>query len=344
MRLLCAMLALLAGPALAQDWFTPEACTVTRSDVAMAAMDAATATDVALAAAAVVNGKGRLWRITTPGGAVSHLWGTYHTPDPLLLDLPTRLRDLLEQARVVALEFDPVPDSAAEVRLGADGSWMWRSDGYSDWGFVPTEVMGWVDARLSAIGWGGGYRDQLTEAALASLLLSDPCGDYAAGVLPGQDTYIAQLAVLAGAEVTGLQRWRDFAADLGAAERREEARAVVVLYGSALGPDPALRATRSLAYRLYLEGRIAELDAWSDLGLAGLLGSAEAQRVTARAEGYLLVERNLIFLRNARPLLDEGGAVIAVGAGHLPGATGLVEMLRGAGMTVERVVLPGEVP
>ena len=48
--------------------------------------------------------------------------------------------------------------------------------------------------------------------------------------------------------------------------------------------------------------------------------------------------------------LRDGGAtpgerVLAiVGAGHLAGRMGLVEMLRAEGLTVERVMLPGEAP
>ncbi len=344
MRGLGLSLALLAHPVAAQDWFSPEVCQVTREEVAMAAMPPGLATDVALAAEAVPNGKGRLWKLTTPDGKVSHLWGTYHTPDPIILDLPQAFRDILENARVVALEFDPMPDSAADAAANADATWMWATSGWTDWSFIPADVREWIDARLVAIGWGSGYIDQLTEAALASLLLSDPCGDYLAGVLPGQDGYVAQVAYLAGAEVTGLQKWRDFGAELGAPARREEAKAVVVLYGASLGPGEGIRENRALSYHLYLEGRTAELDLWAEDGLAQLLGPDEARRVTARAEAYLLVERNITFVKNAMPLIAQGDAVIAVGAGHLAGSTGLVQMFRDEGLTVERVVLPGEVP
>ena len=48
--------------------------------------------------------------------------------------------------------------------------------------------------------------------------------------------------------------------------------------------------------------------------------------------------RNLRMRDAALPLLADGGAFIAVGALHLPGAIGLVELLRGAGFTVT----PGE--
>ena len=335
-----------AGPGSAQEWFSPESCAVTAEDLAQAQLPAKVAQEILAASEAVPNGRGRLWKITTPEGKVSHLWGTYHTPDPLLLALPEPFVQILQRARVVALEFDPIPDSREAATLNASSGWMWLEEGRQDWDFVPPEVMGWIGQRMQAIGWGGGYMDQLTLAGMASLMLSDPCGDYLSGVLPGQDDYIGQLAYLAGAEVTGLQQWRDFGVQMNAPERVEAARAVIVLYASYLGPPEAYAPGpgRALSYRLYLDGRMAELEAWSSRVVTDLHGANEGARLLAQTKGYLVVERNVIFVGAALPLIEGGDAVIAVGAGHLAGTTGLVEMLRAEGLVVERVVLPAEAP
>ncbi|MFZ1479586.1 MAG: TraB/GumN family protein [Paracoccaceae bacterium] len=335
----------LVGQAQAQDWITPESCAVTAADLVAAEMPPDLGLRLAEAADAVPNARGRLWRIIAKDGKVSHLWGTYHTPHPLILDLPPEFRLVLGAARVVALEFDPIPESRAEAKANADSGWMWLPEGRTDWGFVPPQVMAWIRTRLKAIGWGTGPLDHLSVAGLASLLLTDPCGDYVSGVLPGQDGYIAELAYLGGAEVTGLQQWADFGIQMTATERTAEAQAVVVLYGSQMGPYDFMEGSgRAMAFRLYLEGRTAEMDLWSEAALADVLGEADAAQVTARAEGYLLVERNVIFVARAMPLIEAGGAVIAVGAGHLAGETGPVEMLRAEGLVVERVPLPGEAP
>jgi uncharacterized protein YbaP (TraB family) len=343
-----------AGPGSAQDWVSPETCAVTADAVARAKLPPAIAQEITDAAALVPNGRGRLWKITTPGGKVSHLWGTYHTPDPLLLALPDPFVDLLHSARVVALEFDPIPETRAQATANANTRWMWRDEGYQDWAYIPPEVRDWIGLRMEAIGWGSGYMDQLTLAGLASLMLGDPCGDFLSGVLPGQDGYIGQVAYLAGAEVTGLQQWRDFGVQLNAPERADVARAVIVLYASYLGPPEAYGdlagdaadglSGRALSYRLYLEGRMAELERWSAHLVTTLHGEGEGGRLLAQNKGYLVVERNVIFVQAAMPLIEGGDAVIAVGAGHLAGRTGLVAMFRAEGLVVERVVLPGEAP
>jgi uncharacterized protein YbaP (TraB family) len=56
--------------------------------------------------------------------------------------------------------------------------------------------------------------------------------------------------------------------------------------------------------------------------------------------GYAAFEETMVTARNrnmavkAAPILDEGNAFIAVGALHLPGPNGLVELLRKEGYTV----------
>lgn len=334
------------GPAAAQDWFTAEACRISAARIDAVAYPPDLQADFQAFAPDIPNPNGRLWRITSASGAVSHLWGTFHTPDPLLLDLPDTLRSILADARVVALEFDPIPESRDDLNKSFDMATFWKP-----WGAVPDprddiapQVLGWIEARMKAIDWDVTYLPQMTDSGLFSLLIGDPCGDYLFGVLPGQDTYIAQEAFLAGAEVTGLQKPQDLALQLTDPARAVNARALIQLYGAGLGPDGADPAIRSTAYALYLQGRLAELDLWGSDLLTRVYPPDEAARIEGLALDYILVERNGFFVTAARPLLDQGGAVLAVGASHLPGELGMVEMLRDAGYAVERVWVFGEVP
>lgn len=54
----------------------------------------------------------------------------------------------------------------------------------------------------------------------------------------------------------------------------------------------------------------------------------------------MLTQRNKHWLPGLRKFLDEGRAVVLVGAGHLPGQNGLVELLRADGYTVTPIRLP----
>ena len=105
------ILALLTGlvtahSAPAQDWATREVCfsdpqPVTAADVVPHDLDRLEAE-----AAQIANSVGRLWRIESTDGAVSHLWGTMHNAHPQVLDLPEALELAIRNARLVAVDQD----------------------------------------------------------------------------------------------------------------------------------------------------------------------------------------------------------------------------------------------
>lgn len=78
---------------------------------------------------------------------------------------------------------------------------------------------------------------------------------------------------------------------------------------------------------LYKAHDIGKIIALGDFFLAD---QAIAQSYTQ----YVVTDRNKIMAERAKPYLDKGRAMIAVGAAHLPGDEGLVELLRKQGFTV----------
>jgi uncharacterized protein YbaP (TraB family) len=60
----------------------------------------------------------------------------------------------------------------------------------------------------------------------------------------------------------------------------------------------------------------------------------DAMSIYAFFEEELIDKRNKRMAERSKPLIDKGNAFIAVGALHLPGKTGLVELLRSAGYKV----------
>ncbi|MCL4066796.1 TraB/GumN family protein [Pseudomonas sp. GX19020] len=335
----------LPEPAAAQDWFTREACTTGEIRVWREVLSGADEARYSAIAGGVPNSLGRFWKITAPGGQTSWLWGTYHVSERRLLALPQELRQVLETADVVALEFNPQPDTRADIRRANDQAWMFISPGAppDDRADFPPQILDHIALRLETYAWDPGYMSMMTDAGLFSLLLSDPCSDFTP-FMPAQDYFIAQTGWLAGARITGLQEPWELGAELTAPERAAAARAALLLYGLYLGPDSARAGLRETGFALYLEGRIGLMDAWSDAWTGQVLGAARGREVVDLAESYLLVERNAIWMEKIRMLADQGNAVIAVGASHLPGDLGLVSMIRDAGYQVERVALPGEMP
>jgi uncharacterized protein len=57
----------------------------------------------------------------------------------------------------------------------------------------------------------------------------------------------------------------------------------------------------------------------------------------AAFEDRIVRDRNLVMAKGSSPHLEKGNAFIAVGALHLPGEEGLVELFRKQGFVVTRV-------
>lgn len=343
---LLAFLTLAPWPVAAQDWATREFCEVDTRPVMAADFAPLDLQALEAAAAAIPNGVGRFWRIESPEGAVSHLWGTYHTSAPAILDLPDSVRETIAEARVVALEADFTFPDRASYRANYDQPGRYRdaSDPFEsldplDLSFLSADTETAVYNRMIEY---FGYEDTeyvLTYGGLAEALLADPCEDFFAGIIPIQDDYIHTLARIAGAEVIGLEPADAFLAYL--ADQPETAKAIITVYASYLDPPPN-QAARTASFTLYLEGRLGLLSAWEAAHLAARDGPSGTEAL-AKTDAYLLDHRNAIFVERLEPEIGAGGVFIAVGAGHLPGANGLVTLLENEGFKVTRVPLRGEV-
>ena len=120
-----------------------------------------------------------------------------------------------------------------------------------------------------------------------------------------------------------------------------------------------LDAMASLSLEFHVRGLVETLSlgplledvtaTMTDLYVAGetgmimpMLREAAPEGHERDAQGYadfeerIVLARNRIMAERAEPFLDEGHAFIAVGALHLPGDEGVIELLRDAGYSVER--------
>lgn len=339
-----AALALWPALAPAQDWADADVCTVDPGITALPGM-----ATLEGAAANIPNADGRFWQVTAPNGAVSHLWGTWHSADPLILDLPGETRQAIETSRIVAVEADLVAKSRAAYREAqyAESRFLGPSDPFEFAGAdtdsiagLDAELSGWIRDRAVELGWSEDVMLILSPAGIAEMLLGDPCEDFANGVLPIQDDYIQLLGRLAGAEILGLEQPGRVLDDL-AADEEGTAEAIIAVYAAYLKPA-ADNTERSALFNLYRRGRLGLLAAWDAAFVESVLGK-DGPAALRKTDAYLLSVRNRRFLERLAPEWDAGDVFVAVGAGHLPGETGLIEMLRKQGYTVTRIPVSGEV-
>lgn len=333
----------MAAPAGAQDWATREACDLSDARIHPDALAPATLDDLRQSARAIPNGLGRYWRITSPDGAVSHLWGTMHLNDPVILALPGQVQRDITNSRVVAVEANFIAPSRTDFQHYMRSDHIWRRDGSK--GFenldIPKKVKGWIRARFEGLGWDAETPEILELATIEEFTMSDPCSDFAYGVYPSQDNHIQLLGALSGADILGLEGARAIYEKLAEESNFKLNEAMIALNGSYL--DPTLsheRYTTNAA--LYLQGKIGTMMMWEEVDTAEVLGAEKGREWLRRVDDYMLIERNQHFLERAIDELAEGGVFMAVGSFHLPRETGMVALLRDADFAVERIVLPDE--
>lgn len=329
------------GVAQAQDWASRALC-----DVAPALHETAFAPanleELRAAVAEIPHATGRFWRVVAPSGAVSHLWGTMHSADPAILALPGLVEQRIAEARLVALEIDPILPSRAAFDARFDSAdWYREAPAETAPDGLHPEVLDWIRLRTEGLGWGRGAPERLTLGALAELLLSDPCNDFSAGVLPVQDGRIQMLGLIGGAEILPLEPPERIRHHLDRPGNAAFAVDFLNVYGAYLDPatGPEVIATQRA---LYLSGELGLMLAWDRAAVSALLGDKGA--TIDRVNRHLLDARNQSFIDVARPALAEGGVFLAVGGFHLPGKAGLISRLRAQGFSVTRIPLPGEAP
>jgi uncharacterized protein len=281
-------------------------------------------------ASAVLNGSNLLWKVEKPGVEPSWLFGTMHLTDPRVTDLTVAARSAYEGARTVVIETTDILDQGKMMAAMVERpDLMMYTDGATLTSSLPPEKVQIIEDALKARGIPPASVARMKPWMLAATLSIPACetARQAAG-LRILDVKLAQDARADGKPVEGLE----------------------TMIGQ-------LDAMASLPLDFHIEGLIATLELGDrmadifetmvilyhreEIGMIWPLFRAvlpEGDVAGYEAfETVMIDARNETMRNNARPFLDQGGAFIAVGALHLPGERGLVEMLRASGYAVSPI-------
>jgi uncharacterized protein YbaP (TraB family) len=284
---------------------------------------------------AIPNGTGLFWKIEREGVAPSWLLGTMHMPDPAFEAMQTGFADEFAAADLLALELidDQETDSASLDTLMLPLARMPEGETFDE-SFTKTEKDALAELTQS-IGIPYFAARRLKPWILAVMLAVPACvhAGKAQGRL-GLDDMLNRDAVAAGKRTIGL-------------ESIDEQLAVIARLDEVIGPDDLIDLA-SLDVQeienwwltmadLYMQERPA-LDLFLTRHLPEFREAAEAFR---KVESAFIDERNLRMRDRLLPILESGKAFVAVGALHLQGEVGLVELLRQSGYSVTRVPLDG---
>ena len=283
----------------------------------------------------VPNGEGLVFRVEREGIAPSHLFGTMHLSDPRILALPEPVEAAFADSDHLVVETLDIADDQAMA-----GQLLLRTDltqvppGRSLADFVPPDRRDDLEEALQAAGTPLATVRTL-QPWFVAVSIAMPACEIArqadgARVL---DLHLFDRAEAAGMRLSGLETGT------------EQLEALASLPLDFQGEN--LMATLDVADRLpdvfetmidlYREGRIALIGSAIEAVAPAGTDEAGAAEIFAAFEERVVTARNRTMAERLAPLLEEGGAFVAVGALHLPGEEGLVELLSRDGWTVTRV-------
>lgn len=307
----------------------PAACGGTDLIGALKARDKAAFDKISSEVSAIGHARGLLWKIEKPGVAPSYLFGTAHVTDHGATAKTARLAPYLAGAKVLALE---LTSKELEANAGAfmtrliDGSLTTVSD-------LKDET---AKKRLAAALKDYGVPLQAAEAMnpwlLAIILALPPCElARTSAKLPTVEHTLEAIAKRHGVPVMGLETPGEQIDAFLAMPRATAVKSVIEMakLGSAMREN--LFATLVAAYRA------EDVQSYVVAATSGVLIPGQPLSGWSEMQEMLLDRRNVTMMERSRPLIDKGGAVIAVGALHLPGPKGLVSLFKAAGYQVSAV-------
>ncbi|MDZ5699262.1 TraB/GumN family protein [Chelativorans sp. M5D2P16] len=280
-------------------------------------------------AAAAENGRGLLWRVEGRQGPPSYLFGTMHVSDPRVVDLPSAAREAFAEAGTIVIETTEVLDEREMMAAMAEtpGLMMFPPGEDLTDHLTPREY-DIVSAALAARGVPLQSVVKMKPWMLIALVSLPACElerqEEGALVL---DAKLADQAQAEGKRLVGLESLRE---QLGAMASLPMETHVHGLIGTLALKDRADDMIETLI-GLYLRGETGMF--WPALDRLLPDDEVTAQSYAAFEEA-MVKARNRQMAERAVPLIEAGGAFIAVGAMHLPGPDGLVSLLREAGYTV----------
>lgn len=261
--------------------------------------------------------KGLLWKITSHRGTVSYLFGTIHVEDPAIINLPSPVTKALFSSKSVTLEILPdaqAQASALAAMLYKDGRTLQQALGNS------------LYQRTVAALTKNGLPEQIIanmKPWAAMMILSVP---------KAKTGQFLDKTLYDKATARGMRTY--------ALETQDEQLSV---FNDMSEQDQIKMLERTLNDLAILPTLFKQLkQAWLDRDLIKLQAISEQQApkddpISSRFMNKLVNQRNQIMADRMQTRLKEGRAFIAVGALHLPGDHGLLNLLSQRGYSVQRV-------
>ncbi len=262
--------------------------------------------------------RGLLWEISKPGKLPGHLFGTIHSEDPAVLRLDRTVQRALEDASRVVLEVQMDRDAMVYTSTA-----MLMTDGRLLSAILGGDLFVQAVAAMQTRGIPELVVERMKPWAVAITLAMPPA-------VTGEvlDLTLYQYARETNKPVYGLETIREQLDVFEGMSLNDQ----VALLKDAVEQFPDIDALHAELLAAYQQRDLAALEALNEASL-----KTGDQRLARDFQQRLILDRNRRMAERMQEHLEAGGAFIAVGALHLPGEEGLLELLEQRGYSV-RVV------
>ena len=261
---------------------------------------------------------GLLWEISKAGQVPSHLFGTIHSEDPGVVALPAPVKQAFDASDSVVVEM--LMDTEAMMYSSTA---MLMLDGRSLSDVLGMPLYKQVAAAIASRGIPELVLNRMKPWA-AAVTLSTPALE------TGQvlDLVLYQEALQQEKAVHGLETIQE---QLDLFDSMPESDQVTLLR-DAVDNLPELDAMNAELLATYKQRDLAGLMAINEASM-----QTGDQRLAQDFQQRVIEDRNHRMAERMQPYLRQGRAFVAVGALHLPGEEGLLNLLEQQGYTVRRV-------
>jgi len=262
--------------------------------------------------------QGLLWKIERTGLAPSYVFGTMHTEDVRVLNLPKPVQGVFDGSQTYVME--AVLDEQA---LLAMSSAMLFSDGRLLKDVVPAPTYAKAVAAMTDYGLPEAAVQLMQPWALA-ITLSTPKPK--TGMV--LDLSLMQQAIAQGKQTAGLETAQEQVGIFASLPMQEQ----VFLLEDVLKQLPGIQKMFAELHKTYLARDLAGLERMNAAQQA--LGNAKlGKKLTTQ----LIEQRNQRMVERMEPYFKTGKTFIAIGALHLPGQAGVLNLLVQKGYRVSVV-------
>lgn len=269
-------------------------------------------------------GHGLLWQVQKDGGTVNYVLGTIHSTDPRLRQLPPEIDRAIDASSLLAFE----------LLEGAEGQALMGRAMQLPPGRRLEEILGAELFRRTADAVAGlGVPAEALQAfkpwALSLFLIYPPIEvvRLAQGE-PAFDSWLQAEARRRGKAVQALETYEEQIAVFDGMSEAEQ----VAMVTDMLADHADIEARFNRIFRAYLKGDLSVV-----MAEAGDVSQVSDVAAAERFKVRLIDQRNRTMAARIEPLLRRDGAFIAIGAAHLPGEGGVLDLLEARGYRITRV-------